>query len=364
VSTPEELKNQARTKARVILAESESFRNLSSEQQFTVYKDLVDKVYQELIKQNEPAQAMSVPALDHSIQTHSSVARQTGLAMALSDSNPDNIQQAGNNFANLVDKVDFPGFVRDLLNGVFNANLEANERQMEAYQRLLEKATKGIDEFAKDVTDMDALMKMVETSGGYSLGPPSPLGATGEGEGEGEAGLPTLIDLQTKQPVDMNNSAIQGKIIEAKLALAKEKRTMLRETILMGVSRLVVEKGTIRAEVEFQINANATTQDTSSDTKNRTTNANFSASGGGKFGPWRAQASSNLSRTSSQVSIATSNKSTSTDASAKLKGFVEIQFKSDYFKLDNFASTFDLGQGRVDPNAAQSGKSLPAASQS
>jgi hypothetical protein len=35
-----------------------------------------------------------------------------------------------------------------------------------------------------------------------------------------------------------------------------------------------------------------------------------------------------------------------------MKGFVEIQFKSDYFKLDNFTQIFDLGEGQVPQGGA------------
>ncbi|MDH6097493.1 hypothetical protein NWP21_01265 [Anabaenopsis sp. FSS-46] len=358
--TPEELQNQARATARSELSQDESFRNMDKEQQFALYKNAVNRIYQELLQQNEhqsaknePVKSMGVSIDNPSVQTNSNqMARPAEFVTAMAtsrnpNSNPDNIQQAGNNFANLVDKVDFPGFVRDLLVGVFDANLDANERQMEAYTKLLKEATKGVNEFAKDVTDMDALIRMVETTGSYSLGPPSSFGDMGEGE----AGLPTLIDSTTNKPIDMNNNTIQSKLIEAKMALAKEKRTMLRETILMGVSRLVVEKGTIRAEVEFQINASAATNDTSSDTKNAETNASVAAKAGGQFGLWRAQGSTSLSRKSSQVSIATSNATSNTDVSAKLKGLVEIQFKSDYFKLDNFSQIFDLGRGQVPQGA-------------
>jgi hypothetical protein len=56
-------------------------------------------------------------------------------------------------------------------------------------------------------------------------------------------------------------------------------------------------------------------------------------------------------KNTSKVSISTSNakseSGTETSLAADMSGFVEIQFKSDYFKLDNFRETFDLGQGQV-----------------
>ncbi|NJM59347.1 MAG: hypothetical protein HC849_02700 [Oscillatoriales cyanobacterium RU_3_3] len=70
------------------------------------------------------------------------------------------------------------------------------------------------------------------------------------------------------------------------------------------------------------------------------------------------------SRQKTQVSIATSNTEMGSELSAEMEGFVEIQFKSDYFKLDNFREIFDLGAGQVPPTQAPQGgvpQQLPAA---
>jgi hypothetical protein len=52
--------------------------------------------------------------------------------------------------APLVDDVDFPAFVADLVKGVFGAIVDSSIRQMEAYGDLLKDVAKSIDEFAKD----------------------------------------------------------------------------------------------------------------------------------------------------------------------------------------------------------------------
>ena len=43
--------------------------------------------------------------------------------------------------------------------------------------------------------------------------------------------------------VDIGDNEIKAKIMDAKIAMAKEQRALLRETILMGITRLVVERG-------------------------------------------------------------------------------------------------------------------------
>ncbi len=54
-----------------------------------------------------------------------------------------------------VDAVDFPGFVRDLIKGTFDAILDVSTQQMEAYLDLLREATKSVDEFLAGIDDED-----------------------------------------------------------------------------------------------------------------------------------------------------------------------------------------------------------------
>ena len=53
-------------------------------------------------------------------------------------------------FEQLANAVDFPEFVAELIDGVFNSIVDASIRQMEAYSKLLESVVKSVDEFAKD----------------------------------------------------------------------------------------------------------------------------------------------------------------------------------------------------------------------
>jgi len=50
----------------------------------------------------------------------------------------------------LVKEVDFPKFVASLVQGVFQAIVDASVQQMEAYAELVASASKQVDEFAQD----------------------------------------------------------------------------------------------------------------------------------------------------------------------------------------------------------------------
>lgn len=337
----EELKQQAREQARAILSQSQSFRNLKREEQLEVYKNLVDEQYQNSTRQNSAApQELS-----------------QGLVAAdlLREQNNERIDQAGGLLADSVQDVDFPGFVRDLLTGVFDANLDANEQQMEAYRELLKEATREVTFFVNEIDDESAMYRLVQDNSQFQLSFPDGdfLDAGFSDSDAANPPLPTVTD-QNGQTIPA--AEIRAKILDTKLAMARERRTLLRETLLMGISRLVVEKGTIRASVEFKIRANeqARTQQQANENTRRTRKTGIRA--GILFGGIGRQ---KIKRTS-QITIAASNSQTSSDLSATLKGAVEIQFKSDYFKLDNFTQIFDLGKGQVPQGATTPATQLPA----
>ncbi|MBD2458336.1 hypothetical protein H6G80_30250 [Nostoc sp. FACHB-87] len=341
MSDHQELKDQARSKTRSLLAYSQSFRNLEREEQMALYKDLVNAHYNDLAEQSGLSTEMAAGDLIDADRHRNERIGGAG-------------KDAADIMGKLVNKVNFPGFVRDLLVGVFDANQDANERQMRAYQQLLREATKSLSEFVNSIDDNEALFRLTQMNNDYKLSMAKTSGRGRRGRrGDNnqsaaqtqpatETPKPILVDKDGKE-VNMNDNVIQAKILDTKLALAKERRTLLRETILMGVSRLVVEKGVIRANVKFRIDAY---EDTTNDDKaNETLTNSVGFNAGFNFGSFGFGTSFN--RTKSQVSIATSNTEMGSELSAEMEGFVEIQFKSDYFKLDNFRETFDLGQGQV-----------------
>lgn len=344
MSDHQELKEQARAKTRSLLAYSQSFRNMDREEQMALYKDLVDAHYSDLAQEQGLATEMAT-AGDLIDENRHFNKRIGGVN--------DDIGDVAGKF---IKKVDFPGFVRDLVVGVFNANIDANERQMRAFQNLLKEATKSLSAFVNETDDTEALVRLVQGSDQFRLGLPRRTarqprqkagGAPIQPTNSEAPPTPVLLDKNGKE-VNMNSPDIKAKILDTKLAMAKEKRTLLRETLLMGVSRLVVEKGTIKAEVNFQISASESR--INDDNANVSKNKQLSIGGVDFFG---IRVPPIYAEQTNQISVASSNTETSTDVSANMSGYVEIQFKTDYFKLDNFREMFDLGQGQLPPGQNQ-----------
>jgi hypothetical protein len=246
-------------------------------------------------------------------------------------------------FTDLVESVDFPKFVKDLLKGVFDANLSVMKAQTDSYIKLMKEATKSSADFIKKVKDDESFAKLAEKAGGkYNV--------ITEKQADGSTKL-QLTDSNGDK-VDTEDTEVKKAIMETKIEMAKEHRAALREVLLMGVTRLVVEKGEIDAAVEFSVKAtrNSTAHH---DDQNINVNTIEGGYGGGLIGDIFGGPSGSFSNTNTNIQVNTSDKKATDDLSATLKGHVNIKFKTDYFKLDNFANMYaDGGVAALKPAAA------------
>ncbi|MCC6411170.1 MAG: hypothetical protein IT270_05905 [Saprospiraceae bacterium] len=323
---PTQIKEQARTLAKEVLSLSESFLSMPMEEQRSIYNNLVDENLKKLAVQNGFAVPMATQ-------------KGPGAEMGFKDYDP-GFDASVDAFEDLVDSVDFPKFVRDLMMAVFQGNLEVMKKQTDNYIKLMKEATKSVADFVKKVGDDESFAYLAETKGDqFNLSMDGDKLTLTSPEGE---------------PVNMDDNEVKAKIMEAKIAMAQEHRAALREVILMGVTRLVVERGEIEAGVEFNIKAKRTSDKTHRDQNINTVNTqfNYDPPFGGIFGG----PSGSVSMTNTNIQINTSNKKAEDEMTAKLMGKVKIIFKTDYFKLDNFATMYGDGGTR----ALQPGATAPA----
>ncbi len=334
MSNHEDLKQLARAKARDILANSQSFHGMDRSEQMALYKDLVNSHYQELAQQSGLVTAMG----DRGASTQIDEKRHLN----------QRIEQAGKLEADFIKSVNFPQFVSDLLEGVFDANLNVTIKQMQAYQELVKTATASLTKFVNDVNDEEAFVHLAENqSNQFSFR------MLEDDEDDNGNRKVTLTDKNGKA-VDLGSNEIKAKIMDAKLALAKERRALLRETLLMGISRLVVEKGTVKAAVVFDVKASENIQKKDMAQENRQTNSAHTSGGIAAF----FTGGHSESRQRSQISVSSAKSTSTTDLAANITGSVEINFKSDYFKLDNFLQMYGPIQGSSQTTQGQ----LPSAS--
>ena len=316
IPSESQIKEQARSVAREVLSQSAVYQSMPLTEQQSIYLSLV---------QDEIDKARDIYGLARSMATDS------GKDMGYKGYDP---AFGGDTraFTELVESVDFPKFVADLLKAVFDANLKVMKQQTDSYIKLMKEATKSTADFIKKVKDEESFAKLAESRG-------DKYNVVTEKQADGSSKL--ALTNPEGDKVDPEDAEVKRHILEAKINMAKEHRAALREVLLMGVTRLVVEKGEIEAGVEFSVKATrASTAHHDDQNINVTSVQNeYESPLGGLFGG----PSGSMEMSNTNIQVNTSDKKATDDLSATLKGHVKILFKTDYFKLDNFATMYADG---------------------
>ncbi len=331
-----QIKEFARAQAREVLGSSDVFKTMSLDDQKSIYLSLIDDYTSKQMQKHGLAEDL---------------ATDSGKQMGYKGYDP-GFQGDTKSFKELVDAVDFPKFVADLLKAVFDANLKVMKQQTDSYIKLMKEATKSTADFIKKVKDDDAFATLAESRG-------DKYNVITEKQADGSSKL-SLTNPEGEKH-DMEDAEVKKHILEAKINMAKEHRAALREVLLMGVTRLVVEKGEIDAQVEFSIKATRASTAHHDDQNINTVNTHFEADGG-ILGAIFGGPSVTADITNTNIQVNTSDKKATDDLTATLKGHVNIKFKTDYFKLDNFANMYaDGGVAALKPAANTPGIAAPAA---
>jgi hypothetical protein len=226
--------------------------------------------------------------------------------------------------------IDFPQFVAALIQGTFKAIVDASIQQMEAYAALLKNVAATIDRFMDDnVTEGMAkdhlanehswLFKRDTTRGQPQL--------TVDRNADRE--LPGFLkDLGFSAPAEIDRTAVDTVVVPAtRRTLAETRQQTLATMVLMGINRIVVDDGEIKAKLMFHIDASETTQ-LRFDQQKATTGNMAGEAGSGMF---NAQAL--------MVNTASINAQSDLNIRADLTGEVRVKFRSDVIPLERFADS-------------------------
>ena len=227
----------------------------------------------------------------------------------------------------------FPTFVADLIKGTFNAIVDASIQQMEAFGELLSNVAKTVDDYMADnITDNSARDWLVAAfPRNYVLadGADSATLDTRDGLDEAEeARMRRTLNL----PSDADVSEVEEVLVPAsRRHLAQTRQQMLSSMVLMGINRIVVTRGRIRAQMGFRIDSKDYATASASERFDKKTEAQV------KYGGWLSPVKGSLKTTVAYVSSNEKNSENELNVEANLTGEVDLQFKSDVFPLERFA---------------------------
>lgn len=244
----------------------------------------------------------------------------------------------------------FPTFVADLVQGTFRAIVDAAIQQMEAFGELIANVAKTVNQFESDnITDNQA-RDFVASSypGHFRVDTSDEVPKLTTVDGHEERPKPNFrTDLELPEDVDVDEDVAEQVLVPAaRRKLAVQRHQLLSTMVLMGINRIVVTSGRIRAQMGFRIAARDKGQVATAsefDFRHDTVAAGWFGFGGG------------ASRTSvAYVSSTKKDSSDELDVSANLSGEVDLKFKSETFPLERFADTgaiMQIQQATANPSA-------------
>ena len=246
--------------------------------------------------------------------------------------------------------IDFPQFVASLIQGTFKAIVDASIQQMEAYAALLKNVSATVDQFMDDnITDGMAkdhlttehpwLFKSDTSKGTPQLAV----------DRAADRPMPSFLkDLGFDSPAQLDKNTVQQVVVPAtRRSLSEQRQQTLATMVLMGINRVVVDDGEIKAKLVFHIDASETTA-IKFDQQKATTGNMAGQAGTGMF---NAQAL--------MVNTASVNAQSDINVRADLTGEVRVKFRSETFPLERFADSAAIQL--INSNAKVPERPAPAA---
>jgi len=227
--------------------------------------------------------------------------------------------------------INFPEFVASLIKGTFQAIVDASIQQMEAYAELLKNVATTVDRFMGDnISEGVAQDYLADQYDGFlirdnSAGKPKLRVNPQRGNSDE---MPSFFkDLGFESPDQIDDEAMeQVAVPAARRSLAERRQQTLATMVLMGINRIVVDEGDIKAKLQFHIDASETTNLRFDQTK--TTGGNIARSG-----------NSNFSANGIMVNTTSLNAQSDINVRTDLTGEVRVKFRSETFPLARFADS-------------------------
>jgi hypothetical protein len=262
----------------------------------------------------------------------------------------------GQRAAEALEAVNFPAFVASLLTGTFQAIVDASVQQLQEYARLVASLSQSVESFAAENVTVNQARDHLAQAHPQDLMVVLPE--------PGRPGMPRLLprpDREETSPEWLSRYALEGEslteeltegpLLEAGRTRAGEERLqMLATMVLMGINRVVVNEGDVRAKLQFHA---AARDSLSAEMQMQGMSIAARGAGGGNV-------------TQMMVSTVKANAQADAAIKADLMGEVRISFRSETFPLERFADSAALqlinrhARWRNEPEPAAPGAPAPA----
>jgi hypothetical protein len=343
-----------RKQVREKLTQSQAFRQLPPETQRQLAHDMV-KVAGYIVSgedgQNMPAAAALAGDATSGANLPGNIPRPG--ATAGSDFQAAAAKQGGTAFTQLVRDINFPQFVAGLIDGVFNAIVDASIKQMEAYAELVKNVAKSVDQFMKDNVSenqardylADRYPDFLEVDVSQEQPQVKPT------EGYDQDNMPDFFrDLGLETPVEDLDEEVTEQVLvpAARRRMAMDRQQLLATMVLMGINRIVVTNGNITASVIFQLKTRDVVERDFTQTAEQAGGKYASSQTRPGFWGWFSPSVTREYESSwgrfKVTTVQEEDSEASVEMKANLSGKVNINFKSETFPLERMADILQINE--------------------
>jgi hypothetical protein len=338
--------DKVRLYVRALLEEADAFKSLPREERTKLAGDFA-RVMAYLTDPNAGlGPSISQPALATALDdpgTNDALKRRLAKQQNLvgKDFKAGAATEGAKTFERLVKAVDFPKFVSSLIEGVYTSIVNSSIKQMQAYGKLLEAVVKSVEDFAQDNVTDDQACDFIAAAFPHAV-------SVDRSSGETHVRLRDDVDdkdvpdfqkaLQMEKNVALDEDNEAQIVLAAKLKMARQRQQQLATMVMLGINRIIVTDGEIKASVLFDVKARDTAErETQASTSDTTSHE--SRSGGG----WWDSGETVDTSVSSAYSEEKEKSTADLDARAKLSGSVTVRFKSETFPLEKMATSGEIG---------------------
>ncbi|KQW50797.1 MULTISPECIES: hypothetical protein [unclassified Roseateles] len=232
-----------RNAVRKLLQSSPSYRELPADKQREIAQDTVRVASymadpHGLLSKKPPAQV----AAPHAAATRTAAKGARGPAAAhLAALRDPRAVDAAAATAIMLQTVDFPDFVGDLVKGVFNAVVDASIQQMQAYAELIKQVADAVDRFKQDNIGTAQARDWLTQRFGAEL-ERDPRGRLRWCVDPDAGACAVASALLLSSPTTDTRELVAA----ARRRMAVDRQQLLATTVLMGINRIVVTDGKIR----------------------------------------------------------------------------------------------------------------------
>jgi hypothetical protein len=285
------------------------------------------------------------------------------------------VREGVEQFGELVQKVDFPKFVGGLIKNVFQAIVESSIEQMQAYGELIANVSKTVDQFMADNISegagRDYLADRYPDAIGIDVSSSSDAFEEGEGAATTQARLgprgedPEVRlaeisrEMNINPPItDLSDANAELRLVTAaRLEMARSRQQLLASMVMLGINRIVVTDGSIKAKVIFDMRAQDVAQRTYTasmhDKQASRASQSLNVGYGSWYTPWKGSASieSEQEHVATVGSAVDETSESRAEVKSRLTGEVRVNFKSDYLPLEKMANPemMSVIQGNSNP---------------